>query len=568
MKKAKWLSLALCVLFISSGIVGWEKGIGGKDEKHMQMAYDGYEKNSGIELDKGREIAKNVPQKQYAFENSEIKNILDDLKKGRSKNIRNISPDFLTVSLYTKCGDVEKRIPIQGLKAIFDLAIEGLPINVDNDDNTGQNGNDVRAKYNFIPGIFKGPAGWTLIFAIFSKIERIGEEIKDSYFEVYAEFSISLEIFPSAHTFRVGCQSPQNEEIPNKYETTFFVLPYLYYEDRPMEYGLWVKPTFDNEGEHNITLIADYTKEKDKVTYTAFRISYEPAVEFSIGFTHDISLNLLQFNFDRISTKPSIITYSYAREEEGKRNEISFSIDKMPEQLSFSFTATPKEKGGTFEYKSTDNFNATFTIHSLLINNEQMGEFKRIRLEYIPKYVSAEWVLREIDGYVDINTDSSDTTLILCDDLTNPSVYFSMTNFTSNAKLSWTIAQKGYFNLRADNEGPKAKFIWVTDNRRIEINAQLKTDYCDLAWNLESNGSINFDTNWKWLISFSFNITFDTLVGKFGLLIGANFLRAEDYIVGWVLPIQFDSSGELEFIGDISLAVMIFGAWYYILVSP
>ena len=107
--------------------------------------------------------------------------------------------DLLTSHIYTTCNGYEKTS-----ETFFALSNE---INVDGDDNTGINGNDIRVQYLILPWFDMNPdlsIGLKFLF----NVERIGEEIKNNDFNLSA--SIGNEIIS------IGYYSPDKtgNEIP------------------------------------------------------------------------------------------------------------------------------------------------------------------------------------------------------------------------------------------------------------------------------------------------------------------------------------------------------------------
>ncbi|MEA2054789.1 MAG: hypothetical protein U9O96_06785 [Candidatus Thermoplasmatota archaeon] len=462
----------------------------------------------------------------------------------------NILPKMFEAYIHTEYEDVKKNVSI-----LYGLL---LPIDVDNNSGTGENGKDIKVRFYILPSLSHENFGWVLSFYLVVEVERLGEELKNEDFEIYLNFYLSLENYDyGTHEFRLGYASAEGKELPKDEKIIFTIYPYLMYDKSP-DFVLQNIPTFDGE-ESDIDLIASYSGDYgDNVFHHKVVITYQPAVSSTIKFTPDLNLRKINIALSRTASKDTMLTIAYTGGKNGEDMDIALTIDKIPEEMSFSIfyslSGVSGERGMVI-YESSSEFNVTLTIKIKMVG--LLG-----RVQYLPKYFMAKWANKIYGGHINLNTSSSSTKFIICDNIDNPSIYFSISNVTNIANFSWGIDQEGYVKFDAEHEGPMIDFYWIMDSVRIELISQLKTNYFSLSWNIDQEGHVNLDTDGKWLNTFSFNFTLD---GYVGLLIGASFLKADDFRAEWVVwPPSFNISGDINFIGDIIFSVMLDGTWYFL----
>ncbi|MBW1933176.1 MAG: hypothetical protein JRI56_09220, partial [Deltaproteobacteria bacterium] len=259
--------------------------------------------------------------------------------------------------------------------------------------------------------------------------------------------------------------------------------------------------------------------------------------------------------------KDTTLTLKYDGNTNGDEMSVALTIDKVPREIAFSiFYSIFGSSGdrGIISYESNSEFNVTLTVKV-----GKIGLAGTMRLEYLPKQFTAGWTNRIYGGHVNVSVSSPLTKFIMCDDIDNPSIYFSISNITNSANFSWGMDQGGYVKLSAEHSGPVADFYWVAGSMRVEMISQLRTNYFFLSWDIDQEGYVSFDTHGNWLNTFSFNFTID---GNVGLLIGASFVKANNFRAEWTIwPPSFQLSGNIDFIGDIVFSVMLGGTWYPIL---
>ncbi|RLF50741.1 MAG: hypothetical protein DRN11_04130, partial [Thermoplasmata archaeon] len=224
---------------------------------------------------------------------------------------------------------------------------------------------------------------------------------------------------------------------------------------------------------------------------------------------------------------------------------ISLTLEDIPEKMEFTMSYSENY----FEYKASDEFNTSLTI-------EVLGMNACMRIEYLPRHLIAQFGQ---EGYFYVFIDERKTKFIVADDLEEPTSYFSITNLSGEAIIRWKTEQEGYITIDG-MQGLRAEIKASLADTQFRMLAEVKTEHFVIEWNISPAGYIFIDTNWEWLGFYSLNFTADDL---FGMLIEANFMRADDFRVEWqFIPPSFMISGNIEFIGNATFAIMFNGVWY------
>lgn len=425
------------------------------------------------------------------------------------------------IFIYTKYNGIEKTTPI--LEAIFN------GIDVDNDESTGINGKDVKISIFILPYIQQLDSKWILAISLAFKVVRLGEEIKKGELEITFEGNFAYEKF---HHIKIGYYSKQGEEIPKEIRIVYTVLPYLFYEKNP-EFYINMEPVFEGKN-YNISLIAEYGNE---VTHR-LTIEYYPAVLSIIKISPDISFRYYNFSIIRFAEEEQTIKITYSA-----KKTISLTLEDLPKEISFTIGY-----GEYFEYKASREFNASLIV-----------EFKEylvaMKIEYLPMHLIA----RSGENYLSIYINSRKTKFIICNDLEMPTSYFSIKNLSGETTLRWLGGKEGYIAIDG-MKGIEIEIFSKIDMTSLSFFSVLKAEHFIIKWNISSKGYVFVDTNWEWLSFYSFNFTIDDI---FGILIEANLLKAENFTASWQrVPPSFLLEGKIDFVGDITFAIMFNGVWY------
>jgi len=427
--------------------------------------------------------------------------------------------------IHTDYNGIEKDTPI--LQSIF----EG--IDVDNNPSTGQNGNDIKVFVMVFPYAEKVNGNWVFLISFIVNVIRLGEEIKNGEFEISLGGSVFFNV---QHKFRIGYYSPNNEEIPREVRESITIVPYIFYEKDP-EFYIYVEPIFD-EGNQNLSVILEYSN----LGSHKLMIDYYPAVKTMVKVSPNVGINKFNIAIERFASIEQTIRMRY----EGNM-AINLTMEDIPQAMNFSLNFSENY----FEYEASDEFNTTLMI-------EVFGLDYFMLIKYLPRHLKAQF---EEEGYLYIYVNQRKTKFIISNDLENPTTYFSITNLTGEAIIQWGIGKEGHFKIDG-LKGMKMETKLQIGSIYLKTYSIVNAEHLDINWNLSIPGNVFVDTNMEWLSFYSFNFSIDD---AFGILIEANSLKAEDFMTEWETEFPFfNKSGEIQFIGNITFAIMLNGTWYYI----
>ena len=467
----------------------------------------------------------------------------------------NVFPTPFGGWIYTRCDGIEKRTSI--IRGLL------LPIDVDNNSETGVDGNDIQVRFFIYPWIEMDDVGIVLVFITTISVERLGDEIKNSDFEIYLEILLP-DLFSSStsHRLRIGYYSPENEEIPTLAEGTIKFKPYFIYGKKP-ELSFGIIPSFDTTEDQILILISDYAKfeNTNMVVHRTFSVEYDPAVTATVKIKPGTSEDMWGYTFTRSAEKSTTVTFSYNIEKAGNiSRSIVLNIDKLPEFLSFELGLTPfSSGGGSLKYRSSSEYNITLSV-----TGSRLGICKHFIVKYIPTEIDATWVPKLIGGYLNLRTSSNRSKFIIKDVNYEPYTRFSFANISEMINATWEFNKTGYLELTSSQPGAIISFDWNKDGFDINISTKLGTSYFFTSWDIDIPGYLELDCNGDYLFSYQFKVEFYDI---FGLIIRTDLLQAEDYRMEWesLLPPVINTSGYLKIIGNIDLGIMLGGTWYWIL---
>ena len=431
--------------------------------------------------------------------------------------------------IHTKYNGIEKNTPV--IQSIFS------GIDVDNDPMTGVDGKDVKVSIFALPLLQPTDEGLVFTLSLALKVIRLGDEIKNGELEICFGGSVP---FNGLHIFKIGYYSADGEEIPKEIREVVTIVPYILY-DRDPEFYLNVEPIFES-GNENISAIIEYSHENfGEHTVT---IDYFPAVNTMIKITPSIGINKFAFSIERFADVEQTIRMRYEGEF-----ALNMTIEDIPQQMAFALNFAENY----FEYEASDEFNASLIL-------EYGGVEFLAKIEYLPHYLAASF---NPEGYLDINIDERKTKFIVANDLENPTIYLSISNLSGEAIIRWDMNFDAIGFITVDGfKGIELEIKAELGSIYFRYYAVIQTEHFEIRWNLTIPGSIFIDSNNEWIASCSFNLSIDNI---FGLLIEASLLKANNFKVEWQTesPI-FNIDGELQFVGEITFAIMINGVWYHI----
>lgn len=460
-----------------------------------------------------------------------------------------LTPQMIRAHVHTTCAGVEKNVSL--LNAVLQ------PIDVDDNDDTGENGKDIRVRFFPFPDVSQQDGRWVLALSSVLEVERLGTGIEEEDFEIELSMHLSLDAFGyGEHTIQLGYTSREGDAVPEKEQIIFTVAPYVLH-DHPPVFAVTHAPRFSGTPS-DVNLTAGYDGSFDgNDHHHQVSIQYAPAVEATTMFTPHIDAQRVNFTLSRSASQDTAITLGYEGELNGEGTDLTLAIDALPAAMEFSLGYDLSGDTGTLEYESTKTFNVTLTV-----NMDRMDVMGSMQVQYLPTWFRATWTPKLYGGHVNVSTDTAKTKLIIADDVEAPSLYFSVTNLSTSTSLSWGIGQEGYLELNTADTGPHVQFGWKKSSIDLEMNAWLRTASLSLDWCIEDEGQVNVDTGGNWMSTYSLNFTVDN---HFGLLLVTSLLRADAFTAQWnVWPPSFSTSGSID-LGDINtFMVMLNGDWYEI----
>jgi len=462
-----------------------------------------------------------------------IKNIFS-----KSKNGQNQQGGLFTNTIHTECNGIEKSTDITF--GVFN------DINVDNDINTGENGNDVRVQYLLLPWIEFEPAITIgIIFTV--SIERIGEEIKNS------DFNITMEVRDG--DINVGFWSPSEtgNEIPDSTRISFMLIfnPF----EKTSGFGFYINPEYSTDIENKkVVLFADYN---DEGMQRGFSFEYDPPVETQITVMSTREQGQWQYNFNRKSSLSSKLTSIFKTKEGENEKETIFSIDKLPDDLSFSLGLTPfGNEGGHFIYESSEMYDI-----ELMVTTSEIGVCRYATMRNTPKKIFAEWTPTLMNGSYSISIESDGTDFMLKNSLIDPTINLTVSNIESiDISATWNLTNPGDFTVEKKSElNIDLEFKigeWIA-----KLNAQPTANYLSTGWLINTTGYLQIDTNNQPLSTIDLIIIGEDI----GMRTIGEYFKTEDFFLGWTLwpPIEWDLdvSGEIDF-ASLAIDIFLYGYWY------
>jgi hypothetical protein len=516
--------------------------------------------------------------------------------------------------IHTNYNGIEKDTPV--LQSIFN------GIDVDNNLSTGEDGNDIRISVFVFPYVEHIEGNLVLLISFTLRAIRLEDKIKNGEFELSFGGTISYSI---QHTFRIGFYSAESEEIPRETSMSVTIVPYLFYDKDP-EFYITVDPFFDTRNQ-NMSVILEYftldthklmidyfpvihtmmkfspsrglnkfncSIEKFSETEHTIRARYEgerkvnlivedipQKMEFTLSFSEkyfeyeasaefNASLAVESYDFEiciELEHLPSHLLFKIERERHFyvyveryteahqkvkmryKEMAVNLTIVDIPQIMEFSLYFSKEEK--YFEYEASAEFNSSLII-------EIFGYPYLMKIEYLPRSLRTQF---NETNYFYIYVDKRSTNFTIADSLEEPDNYVSVTNLTGEAIIRWRKKANGYLTIDG-LRGLKVELKSEVRHISFKVCSVLEAEHFDITWNLSVPGYVFIDTNGEWLSYYSFNFTLNSL---FGLLIEVDLLKADDFTVEWETEFPFfNREGELQYVGNLTFAIMLNGTWYYV----
>ncbi len=453
-----------------------------------------------------------------------------------------ILEDLLTSKINTTLNSHEKTTSI-----IFGATNN---IDIDDDENTGINGEDISIHYLVLPTLIMSPDLQVgLRFSL--TINRLNDDLKDE------DFQLSAQMFDN--TVEVGyntTEQPTNE-IPQSMELSISI----FYNIGAGTLGLSIgsNPTYATSAlDKSLNIYGTYNKEPLKRTLA---YSLTPAVGTQATISSTPSQDRWAYEFSRnASTIEPTLTMKLSTITDAENKETTVSLNPLPESINFELTTQPfQATGGSIIYQSQSSHDV-----DMLITTEQFNNAKYVQISTLPESFSAQWLPTRTDGYLHLDVSSTGSILTITDDLTNPDIEMSLSQIDDlNITTTWNLTNPGILTIDKNPSLSIDLYIKIED-WTATLEAQPTAEKIDVGWNINSSdGYIQLDTDWEQLS------TIDLLIEgpNLGLNTEASTFKAQDFQINWTIwpPSEFnlDYTGYLFFL-SLSIDISINGNWYHI----
>ena len=456
----------------------------------------------------------------------------------KNNDVTNQFP-FLTGTIQTICGSTEKTAEI-----MFGQFNE---LDVDNNDQTGRNGKDIRIQYIILPWLELEPTLKVgLRFSL--NIERIGNEIKSE------SFTLSSDLFEGL--IQLGYHSPEayQNEIPEFLELSAF----LFYTIETGTAGITLDmdPVYDTSSSPHLTFFTSFEQEgKDH----AYEFMFEPVSKKQITIESTRSNGLWQYHLKGTERTPTKASLHIHRESNDGLVETELNIDPLPSDVSFSLGITPfSQGGGSINYESS-----SYHDSAIIIESNNMGACEFAVIKNIPKEFSLEWDPAKEQGYYHLSIDAVDTTVYLVDSLQNPTINLSIQDIeTVDISAYWNFTNPGDFTVIKDTSF-HVNLDFVIGVWEARIDAESTAKVIKTTWLTDVSGYFSLDTN-----NVPLN-TIDLLIkgSDLGIRTEGEYVKAQDFFIEWTIwpPLEWnlDTTGSIDF-HSMDLDVFIEGMWYHL----
>ncbi|RLF40748.1 MAG: hypothetical protein DRN12_04695, partial [Thermoplasmata archaeon] len=416
-------------------------------------------------------------------------------------------------------------------------------LDVDDDENTGVNGKDIRVQYILLPW-FSTENGLSVGLNLVLNIDRLGEEIKNNDFTAY----IRLD------NIKIGFRSPNitGSEMPLKLQLSSIV--FLNLLDSTYGFKLLSNPyyTSDINGK-TLSFFATYDDSSNKQKYT---FSLKPAVSTDITISSTKEPGVWSYSFRRNSNIETILETHIVRHSLGDTKDTIITIKYLPREISFRFSIQPfKRNGGKILYQSENDYSTEIKIES---NN--IGRCRYATIKNPPREIYTEWIPSRDTGYLKLITESQGSTSItLQDKLVDPTINISLEDIGNvDFKSYWNLTNPGTFRIIRNSSMNLVIHSFIEEwETRLNITSLSKN--LDIKWNINTSGYVFYDTNLESIK------TADILIktNNIGIKTKADIFKAEDFQLNWTNNWNITSSGRIEF-SIVSIDVYLNGIWYHI----
>ncbi|MDG6217979.1 MAG: hypothetical protein QCI00_00870 [Candidatus Thermoplasmatota archaeon] len=482
---------------------------------------------------------KNEDNLQLEEKGLDVKKILKNLFSRRS-DTGNPLLEFFTSTITTTCEGIEKESSI-----LFGLPNE---LDVDNDEDTGINGKDIRVQYYLVPWI-RIDTSFALGLKFIVNIQRIGEEIKNKDFNITATLGDDI--------LSVGYWAPKKSgnEIPISIQLSAL----LFFDAADGSTGITVsvEPTYStNIVNKKLVFFNSYSSEHENSTYYN-HFSFDPPSKTDITIASTREPNRWNYTLTRNTEYDTILTLGRSKILPTETKETIFTFDKFPKTVSFSLRITPfSSEGGSIDYTSDSTYDM-----DVIIQTNELGACNYAIIKNTPRTLFAEWLPLKEQGWYHLEIDSDGTDIILLDSLENPSINLSIHGITDvDMTAFWNFTNPGDLRiLKKPSFHINLSFIIGVWEARLD--AQPVSEEIIVSWLTNITGYLTYDTNMQPLNQMDLLIKGSDL----GIRTIAETFKARDFRLDWTIwpPIEWNvnSTGEIDFL-SLLIEVYIAGQWY------
>jgi hypothetical protein len=482
---------------------------------------------------------KKIIESDLAERDIDAKSLLKNLFFGRDL-VQNTQYNLFTSLITTNCEGIQKTSEIT-FAAFND-------IDVDNNENTGINGKDIRVQYLLLPYFVPGPE--LTLGVIFSvSVERIGDEIKDKSFSLSATLADNL--------VSVGYESPKasTNEIPLSIQLSSMV--FIEISKGTTGFSISMNPSYaSNQEGKEIVLFAGFDDTNVKRSYS---FGFSPATETQITLRATKDPDKWQYSFTKDTPFDTVFTAEMTKTASGMTKETRLTIDSLPNEISFALALTPfSSQGGSIEYESDSMYDV-----NVLVETGDIGRCKYALIENTPKKLYAEWIPSKENGFYHVDIESSGTTIRVFNSLHSPTINLSINDLrTVDLTAFWNLTNPGDLNIIKD-PSLEIDMNILFEDWEMELDAQPTAENINFAWKSNISGHLTLDTDQQPLSDIDLMVR-----GPInGVSITGETLSADDFHLEWtVWPLSeffVKKTGSIDF-ATLSIDVYIEGDWYHI----
>jgi len=476
-------------------------------------------------------------------EKTREKNPLLTLKEQfESDDLLSIIEDLLTSRITTQLNSHEKTTNV-----IFGATNN---IDIDDDENTGINGEDISIKYLILPTLSTSPdLEIGLRFSL--TINRLNDDLKDE------DFQLSAQMFNNTVEVGYNTSNQLTNEIPQSMDLSVSI----FYNIGQGTIGLSIgsDPTYQGSADDmSLNIYGTYNKEPMKRTLA---YSLSPAVGTQATLSSTPSEDTWEYRFSReASTIEPTLSMKLSTITDTENKETTVELNPLPESISFTLTTEPfQTTGGSIVYESQSSHDV-----DMLITTEQFNAAKYVEISTLPQSFSVQWIPTQLNGYLHLDVTSTGSTLRITDDLLNPEIEMSLSQVDElDITTTWNLTNPGVLLIEKNPSLTIDIYIEIQD-WVATLEAQPTAEKIDVGWYINSSdGYIQLDTDWEQLS------TIDLLIEgpNLGLNTEASTFQAENFQINWTLwpPSEFNlqRTGNLFFL-SLSIDISINGNWYHI----